>query len=544
MKKKNYLKFCLIGALLFTLSSCGDESAMPSVEVTNHGYKKDIVDGYYTYNAKFENGTNKTYKLKRDITATVDGNTLICAKNYERFVIDFNNNSITLFNACDSWWKNNGIYKSNPYIKKTVVEVNDGSIDRWIHENMKEEIIPEYYFNNEKYSYTLMPYEFNEGYWHMDYYNSEAYSYEYDSKGNETLYLKGGYQSELGFVYEYKYEKFYNEDDQITKQAKYFLNSSNEYEFSGYLVYSYDSNGNFIKKECNKVLDEYTYDDNNNLIKSYEYNKTTDIADVKEYVYDSNNNLINIKNYTKPVGKTELNLESENTFTYDENNHVILETLEYVQHLDESQLTWMCCGTSNFSYRQEYKYENDELVYEHTILYRNDLNDIVSDTERFYTQDEVKEIVIYPNDKTCTTIFDSNGNILSFNEIYTSSDNEISGYKINYNFDENKNLISSITYNIKNSDSTISCKEENVYDSNNNLLMTTKYDYGKHLGKRIIYSYDENGFLTKELAYVTSDNETYALAYEFEVSLNKEEYKVLTSKIYDNYRYGQLIEIQ
>lgn len=98
--------------------------------------------------------------------------------------------------------------------------------------------------------------------------------------------------------------------------------------------------------------------------------------------------------------------------------------------------------------------------------------------------------------------------------------------------------------NIKNSDSTISCKEENVYDSNNNLLMTTKYDYGKHLGKRIIYSYDENGFLTKELAYVTSDNETYALAYEFEISLNKEEYKVLTSKIYDNYRYGQLIEIQ
>ena len=64
MKKKNYLKFCLIGALLLALSSCGDESAMPSVEVTNHGYKKDIVDGYYTYNAKFENGRTKPINLK------------------------------------------------------------------------------------------------------------------------------------------------------------------------------------------------------------------------------------------------------------------------------------------------------------------------------------------------------------------------------------------------------------------------------------------------------------------------------------------------
>ena len=96
MKKKHLIGLCfLIASQVVLLSSCDK----------TYGYPKDVVDGFYSFDAHFSNGTNKTYKLNKDINAKVIGNCLVCdykderfydSNDYYRFIIDIENNIIEL----------------------------------------------------------------------------------------------------------------------------------------------------------------------------------------------------------------------------------------------------------------------------------------------------------------------------------------------------------------------------------------------------------------------------------------------------------------
>ena len=75
MKKKHLIGLCfLIASQVVLLSSCDK----------TYGYPKDVLDGFYSFDAHFSNGTNKTYKLNKDINAKVIGNCLVCDYKDER----------------------------------------------------------------------------------------------------------------------------------------------------------------------------------------------------------------------------------------------------------------------------------------------------------------------------------------------------------------------------------------------------------------------------------------------------------------------------
>jgi hypothetical protein len=131
--KKRFIGLCLIGASVLALSSCWEAS-------DTFGYQKEVVDGYYTYDATFQNGVKKSYKLNQDCNAAVIGNCLVCSYLdggfLTRTVLDIENNRFTEYctNIHSVTESSIGTYdKSNVY--KIVVDVEDANIDRWLKEN-------------------------------------------------------------------------------------------------------------------------------------------------------------------------------------------------------------------------------------------------------------------------------------------------------------------------------------------------------------------------------------------------------------------------
>jgi hypothetical protein len=102
MKKKHLIGLCFLIASQVILSSCDSTNQ-------TYGYHKDVVDGFYSFDAHFSNGTNKTYKLNKYINAKVIGNCLVCDYKeeelyyewnyYYRFIIDIENNSFQKYTA-------------------------------------------------------------------------------------------------------------------------------------------------------------------------------------------------------------------------------------------------------------------------------------------------------------------------------------------------------------------------------------------------------------------------------------------------------------
>ena len=90
MKKIGLFALGLLGVSVICLSSCDKEYEA-------YGYKKDVVYDYYEYEAQFQNGSNKKFKLYKDITAKVDNNCLICSFEFERYIIDIEHDTLTHF---------------------------------------------------------------------------------------------------------------------------------------------------------------------------------------------------------------------------------------------------------------------------------------------------------------------------------------------------------------------------------------------------------------------------------------------------------------
>lgn len=108
-----------------------------------------------------------------------------------------------------------------------------------------------------------------------------AYKYEYDEKTHNMT--KATSQTEMTYNYTYNTRGLSTNLEVKDVESKTILNSSVEYDASGFLKKSYDQDGKVIeysydtqKGICNSVVDKR--DSDNNIITSYEYDPNTDLA--------------------------------------------------------------------------------------------------------------------------------------------------------------------------------------------------------------------------------------------------------------------------
>ncbi len=471
MKKNCFIGLCLIGASVLALSSCGEAS-------DTFGYQKEVVDGYYTYDATFQNGVKKSYKLNQNFNAAVIGNYLVCSYfdggYLTRKVLDIENNRFTEYytNIHTTTESSIGTYdKTNVY--KIVVDVEDGNIDRWLKENSSYLFLIEDEFNDLKYSYTVTEYDLKDGEWEEDTLSTIKHECLYDTNGNKTT------QKDLDYGFYSKQDFTYNDNNKIEK-----------------IVLSYDSYGTGEYTLSNVV--DFTYDSSLNLIRKDYKDKNGELETYYEYTYDSNNNLLNEKYYS-----WGLELDSDFSYEYDDDNHLILETMKYSRNQKkDQQLCWTSSRPTDC--KKEHRYEQDKLVYEHDTYYCLEFGgDILSEDEYYYYNNSKKHISSNRSRGTKNVYeYDDLNRIISESE-YFYDDNDVDVFygKRIYTYKENSNLILSESYkNESGTDLVI----DYTYDSFNNLLEKKKsYRDNGLLNEdyKEAYRYDSNGLVVKYEEY-------------------------------------------
>ena len=452
--KKKYLIGLGIALASVTLSSCDK----------TYGYPKDVVDGFYSFDAHFSNGTNKTYKLNKDINAKVIGNCLVCDckdecydkinewgnNYYYRFIIDIENNS---FQKCilvtDRSDHDN--FHSVFYMTKKVIKASNASIDRWIKETLPEFFKIEDEFKDLEYTYSIESYH--------SFFADATVTHctsKYDNNGNEIEYIESDYEIRKAIM-------DYNENNQIISQKTY---------------YGYDDSNMYESFSC-----EYTYDDANNLINE------------KRYDYYEENTFLNY----------------EHCFQYDKDNHLICETMDYVRNnyeiYNENELCWVSDYIED--YKKEYTYDGNKLKYEHDVFYV-DLNKAIRwEDEYYYNEEETKQIHKYKSLGTYLTTYTYalDGRVLSIDQKGCIGEEDEYHSLKQYEYDSNQNLIKtsdSLEYLNSELNESLHAGTTNefyYYDSNNNLLKRISiYDFLGEEKKKYtsIYHYDSNGFLLKK----------------------------------------------
>jgi hypothetical protein len=469
MKKKHLIGLCfLIASQVVLLSSCDK----------TYGYPKDIVDGFYFFDAHFSNGANKTYKLNKYINAKVIGNCLVCDYKeeelyyewnyYYRFIIDIENNSFQKYTAYTHY--NLGNCSSEGGVSKTVIKPSSASIDWWIKENLSECFKIEDEFNSLEYSYTKESSYLDDGEWSDT--TVTLCTSKFDNNGNKTLYQE-------------------SKDSKVTYQE----------------ITNYNENNQILSKE---EYNDY-YDDTLTLSSKY------------EYTYDDANNLIHKKQYKGYSNSLEIYYD--HSYEYDKDNHLISEIMDY-QENNTTELRWR---TIPKDYKKEYTYDGNKLIYEHDIIYGFGIPDsyILYDDKYYYTDEETKCIRIEKPLDTWNTITTSiyalDGRVLSIDEKYTNGEEEAYHSFEQYEYDNNQNLIKkSYSMLYVNSESNNHLQEGThnefyYYDSNNNLLkrIWTNDFIGDEKEKyKSIYQYDSDGFLLKKEEYAGLSN-TFTYSFEW-----------------------------
>ena len=478
--KKKYLIGLGIALASIVLSSCDSTNQ-------TYGYPKDVVDGFYSFDAHFSNGTNKTYKLNKDINAKVIGNCLVCDykdeyynraevfkpydlfnNSYYRFIIDIENNSFQSYTASTYYNESNDFSEGG--LSKTVINSSNASIDRWLQENLRECFKIEEEFKSLEYSYKEESSIFNydDGKWSDT--TVTLCTSKFDNSGNKTLY-----QESIGSKVTYEEKMNYNDANQVVTKEEY------------------------IKTDWN--TQNYLY----------------------EYTYDDANNLINEKKYYQFEGNTSLSYD--HSYEYDKDNHLISEAMDYDGNIN-TELRWRSKQPSD--YKKEYTYDGNKLKYEHDVYYEYDFTDPVSyEDEYYYLEEEIKRIrkeigsVWAPLERTYTYALD--GRILSIDTKDRIGEHDESHSFEQYEYDANLNLVkisSSMEYLDSELNELLHAGTHNefyYYDSNNNLLKrisTYNYiSYGKEKYTSL-YQYDSDGFLLKKEEYAGLSN-TFTYSFEW-----------------------------
>lgn len=174
------------------------------------------------------------------------------------------------------------------------------------------------------YSDLITEYEYNqEGYLIRQIsYNSEGElqddSVEYSYDNNGKMVRKNNYVKDclIGYVL-----CEYNQEKQLIKEELYRLNdSSDSFEMTGKIEYTYDSNGNLIKNENDgiSISIKNSYDEKNRIIKKEFSNGLQE----KYYYVSEESELVGKKVVTVPAYSTTYN------YSYDSKGNLIEESSE------------------------------------------------------------------------------------------------------------------------------------------------------------------------------------------------------------------------
>ena len=174
------------------------------------------------------------------------------------------------------------------------------------------------------YSDLITEYEYNqEGYLIRQIsYNSEGElqddSVEYSYDNNGKMVRKNNYVKDclIGYVL-----CEYNQEKQLIKEELYRLNdSSDSFEMTGKIEYTYDSNGNLIKNENDgiSISIKNSYDEKNRIIKKEFSNGLVE----KYYYVSEESELVARKIVTVPAYTTTYN------YSYDSKGNLIEEMIE------------------------------------------------------------------------------------------------------------------------------------------------------------------------------------------------------------------------
>jgi hypothetical protein len=153
-------------------------------------------------------------------------------------------------------------------------------------------------------------------------YNSEGElqddSVEYSYDNNGKMVRKNNYVNDclIGYVL-----CEYNQEKQLIKEELYRLNdSSDSFEMTGKIEYTYDSNGNLIKNENDgiSISIKNSYDEKNRIIKK----ECSNGLQEKYYYVSEESELVGKKVVTVPAYSTTYN------YTYDSNRNLIEEIIE------------------------------------------------------------------------------------------------------------------------------------------------------------------------------------------------------------------------
>jgi RHS repeat-associated protein len=373
-------------------------------------------------------------------------------------------------------------------------------------------------------------------------YNSKTNTYDYvgnkitatDYKGNETKYIYDkagrliktvdplGNETNLSYntanllikkvepdnkITTYKY----NEKKQLIEEKTYLDNSTEKF----YSTFKYDNVGNLIEKVVGKEKDvnkeisskiTYKYNNINQITDEIHQINATD-TNLLQYEYDKNGNKIAEKNYItkdktkyfmnsyqydildnlieerhKLVENSNINQESINKYTYDNENNI----------LSRSKLTEHGYITENYTY--DYK----NRISKKTMLQDEDTNITITYTYDNRGNTIANKIADLNNEYITTYRFDGLNNKISSTDPI--------GNITRYQYDENNNLIKTvdaryISYNINDAPGII-----NTYDNNNRLTTTSilEEDETKVINH---LQYDGRGNITKKITSLGYNNQ-------------------------------------
>lgn len=230
---------------------------------------------------------------------------LIACNNRIEVEDDFNPEVIIELDEIDAEQDANPQEDTTSRIKRVVKH------DAFFHaDGTHSDLITEYEYNQEGYLIRQISYN-SEGELQDD-----SVEYSYDNNGK--MVRKNNYVKDclIGYVL-----CEYNQAKQLIKEELYRLNdSSDSFEMTGKIEYTYDSNGNLIKNENDgiSISIKNSYDEKNRIIKKEFSNGLQE----KYYYVSEESELVGKKVVTAPAYSTTYN------YSYDSKGNLIEETSE------------------------------------------------------------------------------------------------------------------------------------------------------------------------------------------------------------------------
>jgi len=319
----------------------------------------------------------------------------------------------------------------------------------------------------------------------------EKHEYKYDDRGNLLHYIRYDKNGDIRFKEEYKYDDrgnktFYSESKagRDTKKCEYVYDENNclirsieSNEFEGKWnkkVNDYDKNGNLTLQtiydvnENLAVKHEYKYDERGLRTQYILHDKDGSILEQAFWEYDKQGNLL----LKYSIGKSG-NISKDFEYGYDDRgNQILINIYNYKGLFNKEELAYD--ENSNMILRIVYN-SNGDMVFRAEYEY-NDKNNMIRDVaDRICETGWVQDVFEYDDygNRTLQALYDENGTLLL-------------EYKDEYEYDEYGNQ--TFIKNTSNGEVGVPTRYEYEYNEYGDMTLKLRY-FGDELREKITYEY-------------------------------------------------------